>query len=128
MMYRIAEQYGVDVAIRADLTNFSDGDSVPEWAVNEIAWAVSAGLINGTVSDGLLSLDTLRLASREQVAAIVRRFADMIESGDFPRVPETPAEPIEDTEKTEDTENVTEAVSELISDESTEETFEKSEM
>jgi len=79
LMYRAYEKSGFDVSARADLADFADGDTVPDWASEEMSWAVATGLINGTVTGGTTKLSTMELATREQVSAIIRRFAALVE-------------------------------------------------
>jgi len=102
LMYRAYEKSGFDVSARADLADFADGDTVPDWASEEMSWAVATGLINGTVTGGTTKLSTMELATREQVSAIIRRFATLVENSEkIPTTPEatpdvTPAEtPVE---------------------------------
>lgn len=90
LMYRAYEKSGFDVSARADFTAFADGDTVPDWAREEMAWAVATGLINGTVTGGTTELSTMELATREQVSAIIRRFATLVENSE--RLPVTPAD------------------------------------
>ena len=78
LMYRVCEKSGIDVSARADLTGFADAESVPDWAREEMSWAVAIGLVNGTVNGGVTELSTMNLATREQVSAIVRRLATML--------------------------------------------------
>lgn len=48
---------------------------VSDWAAEAMAWAVGAGVINGTVDmDGNVILDAQGTATRAQIAAIMRRF------------------------------------------------------
>ena len=47
MLYRFAQNnLGLDVSQRADLSGFSDGDTVNEWAAEAVPWAVSVGAIS----------------------------------------------------------------------------------
>ncbi|MBR4880755.1 MAG: S-layer homology domain-containing protein, partial [Clostridia bacterium] len=51
LFYVFAEDRGVDVAGRADLSGYSDNGKVSSWAYKEVQWAVSAGIISGMTKD-----------------------------------------------------------------------------
>ena len=57
------------------LSEFSDHDSVSEYAVDAMRWAVSEGLIVGVEHDVLAPRST---ATRAQVATILMRFVEML--------------------------------------------------
>lgn len=76
IIYRFAQKIGLDTAPRAELTGFSDGNAVRDYAKDAMQWAVAVGLIKG--SNG--KLDAGFGASREQIATIVMRFCQMIEA------------------------------------------------
>ncbi len=80
LMYRFAAFCQLEVSSEIDLSAFADGRSVPAWAHDGISWAVDAGLINGIVNDGVTYLDYSATATREQVAAILMRFAAYIDA------------------------------------------------
>ncbi len=74
LFYRFASWYGVDVAARADLSLYSDGDEVSPYAVESFQWAVATGVFEGY--DGrLFSKNT---ASRAEVAALFQRLDELI--------------------------------------------------
>jgi len=58
----------------ADLSRFSDSDSVSEYAQTAVRWAASVGILNG--SDG--KIDPQGTATRAQVAAMVNRYGEKI--------------------------------------------------
>ena len=62
---------GQDVSARADLSAYSDAESVSAWAEEAMSWAHAEGLING-MSD--TELAPKGHATRAQVAAILQRF------------------------------------------------------
>ena len=72
-LYRYAQYKGMDVTGSNTLTDFSDAQTVHAWAQESMAWAVSAGIINGM--DGRLA--PLNDATRAQCAAVFMRFAAM---------------------------------------------------
>ena len=55
----------------ADLSGFLDSDEVSGWARPSVSWAVSVGLVNGSVEDGGLYLRAGQRMARERVAAVV---------------------------------------------------------
>ncbi len=86
--YVYTQLNGYDVSATTELTDFTDGDNVPGWAVTELKWAVAVGLINGIsgaiVGDGF--------ATRAQAASIIMRYTqtkfDKVEDPE-PPVPTT---------------------------------------
>ena len=67
MLYR----YAGEPEVTGDLGDFTDKDSVSDWASSAMIWAVDQGLIDG-MGDG--SLNPQGNATRAQVAAILTRF------------------------------------------------------
>ena len=56
----------------ADLSRFGDGNTVSEYALPAVRWAVSIGILNG--SEG--NLEPNGTATRAQVAAMVQRYGE----------------------------------------------------
>lgn len=74
MLYRYAVSKGmVKGPATADLSVFADANSVSNYAVEAMQWAVSAGLISGM--DG--KLNPQGSATRAQVATMLMRFAEL---------------------------------------------------
>ena len=67
MLYR----YAGSPSISADLSGYTDADTVSDWAQQAMAWAVQQGIVSGTSSTTLSPQDE---ATRAQVAAILMRF------------------------------------------------------
>ena len=62
---------GLDVTAAGDLANYSDANSVSDWAKESVAWAVDQGLLSG------MTVDTLQpqgLSARAQVASVLQRY------------------------------------------------------
>ena len=74
ILYRYAEKQEIDVSRQGDLSGYPDGGKVSDWALKEMQWAVSEGLIGG--SDGYLLPQGS--ATRAQVATIFMRFIENI--------------------------------------------------
>ncbi len=75
MLYRYAQYKGYDVSASGSIAGFPDASSVDGYAQQALAWAVGAGLINGTTDEnGNVILDPHGNATRAQIAAIVERF------------------------------------------------------
>ncbi len=83
ILYRYANYAGKDTSDRADLTAFPDGSDTSSWALTAMQWAVAKELINGK-GDG--KLDPQGTATREEVAAVMARFYEHINT------PATPTE------------------------------------
>ena len=69
MLYR----YAKPAEVKGELSAFTDGDSVSDWAKEAMAWAVELGVISG--KDGQ-RLDPQGTATRAEVAAILQRFME----------------------------------------------------
>lgn len=74
MLYRYAVYTGGNTSERGSLSEFSDQDSVSDWARDAVAWAVHHGIIQGT--PGKL-LEPARDITRSEMAAIIVRFTAM---------------------------------------------------
>lgn len=74
IFYRYAGLKGEDIAVRAELSEFSDADTIREYAKEPIAWAVGIGLMNG-MNDGIFSPQTN--AMRAQIATMLYRYCEM---------------------------------------------------
>ena len=72
VLYRYARFKGIDVSVGEDtnILDFSDAETVSDWAVPAMQWACGAGLIEGS-GGRLMPRDE---ATRAQVAAILHRF------------------------------------------------------
>ena len=71
MLYNYAKYKGYDLTAQGDLSQFTDGDSVQEWAVPAMTWANGNQLINGH-DDG--TLEPGGTTTRAQAASILMRF------------------------------------------------------
>ena len=71
ILYNYAEYKGIDTSARADLSDYSDAESVSDWAEDVLSWAVDEGLVNGMTDTTLVPQGN---ATRAQVAAISQRF------------------------------------------------------
>ena len=76
ILFRYLEYRGADTAGRADLSRFSDSAAVADYAREALAWAVSAGLVQGR-ADG--TLDPEGSATRAQTAVILQRLGALLE-------------------------------------------------
>ena len=75
MFVRFADYKHVKTDVGATLDKFTDKASVASWAEAAMKWATSVGLINGTGNGATLS--PTGMATREQFAAIIHRFATL---------------------------------------------------
>ena len=74
LLYRFAQQVGVDTSGRDLLADFADRDSISGYAEEPFQWAVAMDIINGT-NGSLLPRNT---ATRAQCAKIMVIFADLM--------------------------------------------------
>ena len=84
MLYRYCSVKNLYVDERGDVSVFSDRGKIHSYAGDALSWAVGVGLIGGVTKD---SLDPRGLATREQVATILKRFdeAGIITLADYYR-------------------------------------------
>lgn len=69
MLYRYAEYKGCDMSVSNDLSAYTDGDKVSNWALKQMQWAVAAGI----TGDKGTSLDPQGVATRAELAAFLTR-------------------------------------------------------
>ena len=76
ILYRYAKANGTDVSVGEDtnLLSYKDFQSVGQYAVPALQWAVGSGLVSGTSNDTLSPKGT---ATRAQAAVILVRFIGM---------------------------------------------------
>ena len=83
ILFRYAQKRGFDTSKRGDLSVFPDSGKVSSWAKDAMRWAVAEQIING--SDGYLLPQGN--ATRAQVAALLMRFINKIETAAKPVEP-----------------------------------------
>ena len=71
MLYGYAKYLGMDVEADADLSIFTDADSISAWALDAVTWAVANDVLFG-MSDGTFAPNGT--ATRAQVAQMMRAF------------------------------------------------------
>lgn len=71
MLYRYAQFKSISTDETGDLSQFTDSDSISEWAKNSVGWAIGKGLLTGK-GNGIL--DPTGNATRAEVAAMLQRF------------------------------------------------------
>ena len=77
-LYRYAQHQGLELDDSYDnLANYKDINQISGFALNPVAWALNAGIINGT-SD--TEITPQGLATREQVATMLMRFDKWMEN------------------------------------------------
>ena len=75
MLYRYAKAKELDMSVNADLSKYTDVETVSAYAAEAMMWANAAGLINGTDQ---MRLEPADGATRAQTAAILHRFCEYI--------------------------------------------------
>ncbi|MGC4017786.1 MAG: S-layer homology domain-containing protein [Muricomes sp.] len=78
MLYRYAEQAGMDISASADLSSFPDSTSVSEFAKKELEWAVGARIISGDQG----KINPQGKVSRAVCATMISRFTGNISIDD----------------------------------------------
>lgn len=71
ILYRYAQFKSISTDETGDLSQFTDSDSISEWAKNSVDWAIGKGLLTGK-GNGIL--DPTGNATRAEVAAMLQRF------------------------------------------------------
>ena len=71
ILYRYAQFKIISTDETGDLSQFTDSDSISEWAKNSVDWAIGKGLLTGK-GNGIL--DPTGNATRAEVAAMLQRF------------------------------------------------------
>lgn len=85
LFYRYANAVGYDTTISNDsFYTFKDWDSVSDYAVEPMRWAVSCGFINGNDKN---ELNPFGIANRAVVAQVLYNAADVIYCGKWAPVP-----------------------------------------
>ncbi len=72
MLYRYAQFSKQDVSARADLSGYTDSDSISPYAVDAMQWAVAKGIIKGVGDNKLAPQGS---ATRAQIATMISRFS-----------------------------------------------------
>lgn len=75
ILYRYAQFKGYDVSVKGDLSAFTDGADVSEWAKDALSWCVGVKLINGRDNG---TVDALGTATRAEIAQIFMNFCENI--------------------------------------------------
>ena len=75
-LYRYANMIGRDVTGRADVALFPDADKISAYAMNALSWAVDAGMITGSLDNGVTYLAPKGTTTRAQYATIAYRFLE----------------------------------------------------
>ena len=75
MLYRYAEQKGLDTSVQTDLSSFADVDTISSYARQPLAWAYASGIVSGTDTAQLLPAGT---ATRAQSATMMMQFHKIV--------------------------------------------------
>ena len=79
MLRSFASGYlGLPTEGESDLSGFADRGQVSSWALEAMAWAVTQGVVSGSISGDSVYLNPGNSASRAEVAAMLRAFAETI--------------------------------------------------
>ncbi|MGN1092656.1 MAG: S-layer homology domain-containing protein, partial [Monoglobaceae bacterium] len=75
IIYRYAENIGMDTDTENGFDNFKDKEEVSEWAKEAIGWAVNSGIVSGKPDE---LLDPQGYATRAEVAVIYQRLIGLM--------------------------------------------------
>ena len=73
MLYRMAVYLELDTTAQEGLEGFSDGAAASDWAETALAWAVGAGILQGSGGQ----LKPQNTASRAEIATVLMRFEEL---------------------------------------------------
>lgn len=73
--YTYSSLNGIDVSNKADISSYTDLDSVHSWALDAVKWAVAKGLVTG-VGENVLA--PRASATRAEIALIVKNYVENI--------------------------------------------------
>lgn len=82
ILYRYTEKSGYDVSIKEDLSEYPDANRISDYAKDAMSWAVGNRIIYGAAVDGEVRLSADGMATRAQVAAILRRYAIFLQENE----------------------------------------------
>ena len=71
ILHRYAGYKKIDVSARSNLTQFTDAGKVSDWALDNVKWAVAAGMVNGRTETTIVPLG---LTTRAEAATMIQRF------------------------------------------------------
>ncbi len=71
MLYRFAKTMGYDIMKKAELRDYKDWESLSDYAISPMEWAVASGIIKGT---GEYELSPKGIFTRAEMAAVLQRF------------------------------------------------------
>lgn len=75
MLYRYVKAAGKDVSATADLSGYADSDSISDWALEAVQWAVATGLMKGVDAT---TIDPQGSATRAQAAQFFYNFKTLV--------------------------------------------------
>lgn len=75
MLYRFTKEAGKDVSASADLSGYADVDSISDWALDAVKWAVATGVMKGIDAT---TIDPQGGATRAQAAQFFYNFKTLV--------------------------------------------------
>ncbi len=72
MLYNYTEHIGVKAEL-ADISSYSDNNTVSDWAKDAVSWAVKEKIVTGKGNNTLAPQDS---ATRAEAAAVIRRYTE----------------------------------------------------
>ena len=78
ILFRYANQQGINTGKRGDFGKFADANKVSGYAADALQWAVAEGIVGGSSEGGKLLLNPQGNATRAEVATILMRFLENV--------------------------------------------------
>lgn len=78
ILYRYADNEGVDVSKQGDFSTFEDGNEVSEYAQTAVKWATANGVLSGSKDYGKLYLHPRNNTRRCEAAKILMNYIELI--------------------------------------------------
>ena len=79
MFYRFSKAMGDETSAKGDLSNFSDGKAVADWAEEAMNWAVGVELISGCGVGDKVVLNAVGETTRAMMATVMMRYIENVQ-------------------------------------------------
>lgn len=78
LLMNYANSLGINVYVKANISNYTDANQVSDWAVEAIRWAVNKGIMSGTSAN---TLSPKEITTRAQATRLFMQFDKIVNAG-----------------------------------------------